>query len=110
MSEIGFGSWAIGADWGDVEEKDAIAALNAALDSGVTMIDTADVYGDGRAEKLIAKMLKGRGGARPVVARAAPAPTARDEPRSVRRSRRWVIVVSPMRSNRHRCRLLSDRG
>ncbi|TGP18043.1 aldo/keto reductase, partial [Mesorhizobium sp. M1D.F.Ca.ET.234.01.1.1] len=71
VSEIGFGSWAIGADWGDVEEKDAIAALNAALDSGVTIIDTADVYGDGRAEKLIAKTLKGRGGARPMVATKA---------------------------------------
>ena len=71
VSEIGFGSWAIGADWGDVEEKDAIAALNAALDSGVTMIDTADVYGDGRAERLIAKALKGRGGQRPIVATKA---------------------------------------
>ncbi|TPN85555.1 aldo/keto reductase [Mesorhizobium sp. CU2] len=71
VSDIGFGSWAIGADWGDVEEKDAIAALNAALDAGVSMIDTADVYGDGRAEKLIAKTLKGRGGARPMVATKA---------------------------------------
>jgi len=71
VSDIGFGSWAIGADWGNVEEKDAIAALNAALDHGVSFIDTADVYGDGRAEKLIAKTLKARGGKRPIVATKA---------------------------------------
>jgi len=71
VSEIGFGSWAIGADWGNVEENDAIAALNAALDHGVSFIDTADVYGDGRAEKLIAKTLKARGGKRPIVATKA---------------------------------------
>jgi aryl-alcohol dehydrogenase-like predicted oxidoreductase len=61
VSEIGFGSWAIGADWGPVDEREAIAALNEALDRGTTFIDTADVYGDGRAEKLIAKVLKSRG-------------------------------------------------
>jgi aryl-alcohol dehydrogenase-like predicted oxidoreductase len=71
VSDIGFGSWAIGADWGNVAEKEAIAALNAALDAGVTFIDTADVYGDGRAEKLIAKTLKARGGKRPIVATKA---------------------------------------
>ena len=61
VSEIGFGSWAIGADWGSVDDRDAIAALNEALDQGMTFIDTADVYGDGRAEKLIARVLKSRG-------------------------------------------------
>ena len=61
VSEIGFGSWAIGADWGPVNDQEAIAALNEALDRGTTFIDTADVYGDGRAEKLIAKVLKSRG-------------------------------------------------
>ena len=60
VSEIGFGAWAIGGSWGDVEERDAIAALNAALEAGVTFIDTADVYGDGRSEKIIAKVLKDR--------------------------------------------------
>ena len=60
VSEIGFGAWAIGGSWGDVEERDAIDALNAALDAGVTFIDTADVYGDGRSERLIAKVLKTR--------------------------------------------------
>lgn len=62
VSEIGFGAWAIGADWGEVSERDAEATLEAALDRGVTLIDTADVYGDGRSEKIIARVLKARGG------------------------------------------------
>jgi len=68
VSEIGFGAWAIGASWGHVDEADALAALHAALDAGVTFIDTADVYGDGRSEQLIARVLKERGGDRPFVA------------------------------------------
>jgi aryl-alcohol dehydrogenase-like predicted oxidoreductase len=71
VSEIGFGAWAIGASWGHVDEHDAIAALNEALDRGVTFIDTADVYGDGLSEQLIARALKGRGGERPFVATKA---------------------------------------
>jgi aryl-alcohol dehydrogenase-like predicted oxidoreductase len=61
VNPIGFGAWAIGADWGQVTERDAEAALNAALDAGVNFIDTADVYGMGRSEKTIAKVLKSRG-------------------------------------------------
>jgi aryl-alcohol dehydrogenase-like predicted oxidoreductase len=68
VSEIGFGAWAIGGSWGEVAEADAVAALNAALDAGVTFIDTADVYGGGRSERIIAKVLKDRGGERPFVA------------------------------------------
>lgn len=60
VSEISFGAWAIGADWGAVSEDDALAALRAALDAGVNFIDTADVYGDGRSERLIAQVLKER--------------------------------------------------
>lgn len=60
VSEVSFGAWAIGADWGDVSDHDAVAALEAALDAGVNFIDTADVYGDGRSERLIARVLKGR--------------------------------------------------
>jgi len=65
VSPIGFGTWAIGADWGSVDERDALAALNEALDRGVNFIDTADVYGDGRAEKLVAKVLKSRADKQP---------------------------------------------
>jgi len=68
VSEIGFGAWAIGGSWGEVAEADAVAALNAALDGGVTFIDTADVYGGGRSERIIAQVLKDRGGERPFVA------------------------------------------
>ncbi|MFC4525129.1 aldo/keto reductase [Dyella halodurans] len=68
VSEIGFGAWAIGGAWGSVAEDDAKAALNAALDSGVTFIDTADVYGDGRSERIIRDVLRQRGGERPIVA------------------------------------------
>ncbi len=71
VSEVGFGAWAIGASWGHVAEDDAIAALDAALDAGVTFIDTADVYGDGRSERLIARALRQRGGTRPFVATKA---------------------------------------
>lgn len=71
VSEIGFGAWQIGGSWGDVAEADGAKALEAALDAGVTFIDTADVYGDGRSEKIIAGVLKSRGGDRPMVATKA---------------------------------------
>jgi aryl-alcohol dehydrogenase-like predicted oxidoreductase len=58
---ISLGAWQLGADWGEVSEDDAVAVLDAALDAGVTMIDTADVYGDGRSERLVGRMLAGRG-------------------------------------------------
>lgn len=61
VSEIGFGAWAIGGSWGDVSDADAVGALNAALDAGTDFIDTADVYGDGRSERLISRVLKERG-------------------------------------------------
>lgn len=63
VSEIGFGAWQIGADWGDVDEDDALRTLHAAADAGVTFFDTADVYGDGRSERLVGRLLRERGGA-----------------------------------------------
>jgi len=60
VSAISFGAWAIGGAWGSVKDDESIAALHTALDMGVNFIDTADVYGDGRSEKLIAKVLKER--------------------------------------------------
>ena len=71
ISEIGFGAWQIGGAWGDVSEEDGKRALNAALGAGVTFVDTADVYGDGRSEKIIAAVLKERGGEKPFVATKA---------------------------------------
>jgi|SRR5215469_1105973 len=60
VSDISFGAWAIGGAWGQVSEQDALAALHKAIDSGVNFIDTADVYGDGRSERLIAVLRKSR--------------------------------------------------
>ncbi|MEU4442020.1 aldo/keto reductase [Actinosynnema sp. NPDC050801] len=60
---VGLGCWQLGADWGQVEESDALAVLHAAADTGVNFFDTADVYGDGRSETLIGKFLRERGDA-----------------------------------------------
>ena len=60
VSEISFGAWAIGGSWGDVDDRDSLAALNRAIDLGVNFIDTADVYGDGRSERLVAQLRKER--------------------------------------------------
>src|ERR1700759_347972 len=60
VSVVGLGTWQLGADWGSVDEQDALAVLAAAVDSGVTFLDTADVYGDGRSERLIGQFLKQR--------------------------------------------------
>lgn len=58
---VGLGAWQLGADWGEVGEDEALAVLSAATDAGVTFIDTADAYGDGRSEQLIGRFLKERG-------------------------------------------------
>lgn len=71
VSEIGFGAWAIGADWGNVDDNTAMAALHAAVDAGVNFIDTADVYGDGRSERFVARLVQERSDADLVVATKA---------------------------------------
>ena len=71
VSEIGFGAWAIGADWGNVDDITAMAALHAAVDAGVNFIDTADVYGDGRSERFVARLVRERSDADLVVATKA---------------------------------------
>src|SRR5664279_4524394 len=60
VSIIGLGSWQLGGDWGEVDDGDAMGVLNAAVDSGVTFLDTADVYGDGRSERLVGRLLRER--------------------------------------------------
>jgi aryl-alcohol dehydrogenase-like predicted oxidoreductase len=60
VSEIGFGAWAIGGAWGCVDDAESMAALRAAVDCGVNFIDTADVYGMGRSERLIAQLKRER--------------------------------------------------
>src|SRR3954467_3206111 len=70
VSVVGLGTWQLGGDWGDVSEDDAAAVLDAALDGGVPLLDTADVYGDGRSEERIRTALAARG-ERPFVATKA---------------------------------------
>ena len=55
---VGLGAWQLGADWGEVDESDALDVLRSAVEGGVTFIDTADVYGDGRSERLVGQVLK----------------------------------------------------
>lgn len=71
VTEVGFGAWAIGGQWGDVDEAQAKDALRAALEAGTNFIDTADVYGDGRSERIIRDVLKEWPGPRPIVATKA---------------------------------------
>ncbi|MGO2668634.1 MAG: aldo/keto reductase, partial [Microbacterium gubbeenense] len=56
VSVVGLGTWQLGADWGNVNELDALDVIDAAVDHGVTFFDTADVYGDGRSERLVGQM------------------------------------------------------
>ena len=60
VSTISFGAWAIGGAWGSVDDNESLAALDRAIDLGVNFIDTADVYGDGRSERLVAELRKRR--------------------------------------------------
>ena len=65
---VGLGTWQLGADWGEVGEKDALTVLDAAAATGTTFLDTADVYGDGRSERIIGQFLAGNPGAEFTVA------------------------------------------
>ena len=100
VSVVGLGTWQLGADWGDVDDHTAADVLEAALDSGVTLLDTADVYGDGRSEVRIRQALVARA-ERPFVAtkagrRADPFEAAQYTPENLRawidRSRRNLGV------------------
>jgi aryl-alcohol dehydrogenase-like predicted oxidoreductase len=62
VSAISFGAWAIGGSWGAVDDETSMQALHAAIDSGVNFIDTADVYGDGHSERLVARLRRERPG------------------------------------------------
>src|SRR5215213_4307800 len=60
ISEVSLGTWAFGGEWGEVSDEDSYAALNRTVDLGVNFLDTADVYGDGRSERLIGRLLSER--------------------------------------------------
>jgi aryl-alcohol dehydrogenase-like predicted oxidoreductase len=100
VSVVGLGTWQLGGDWGDVDDDTAADVLDAALDAGVTLLDTADVYGDGRSEVRIRQALVARSD-RPFVAtkagrRADPFEAAQYTPENLRawvdRSRRNLGV------------------
>ncbi|WP_246109666.1 aldo/keto reductase [Roseimaritima multifibrata] len=74
VSEIGFGAWAFGGEWGEQSDKDSVGALHAALDAGVNLIDTAPGYGDGRSERVIAQVLASRTDHPLVATKTPPAP------------------------------------
>ena len=71
VSAISFGAWAIGGTWGPVDDEESMRALHAAVDAGTNFIDTADVYGDGRSERLVARLRRERKGERIFVATKA---------------------------------------
>ena len=60
VSTVSFGAWAIGGSWGEVDDAESLRALHAAIDAGVNFVDTADVYGDGRSERLLARLRRER--------------------------------------------------
>src|SRR5688572_12597080 len=62
IAAISFGAWAIGGSWGAVDDEESLRTLHAAADAGVNFIDTADVYGDGRSERLVARLRRERPG------------------------------------------------
>ncbi len=72
VSTIGFGAWAIGGlNWGKTDDSDSLKALNEAIEQGVTLIDTADVYGFGHSEELICRVIKNRGKGNVIIATKA---------------------------------------
>ena len=62
LSAISFGAWAIGGSWGTVDDAESMRALHASVDAGVNFFDTADVYGDGRSERLVGQLKRERPG------------------------------------------------
>jgi aryl-alcohol dehydrogenase-like predicted oxidoreductase len=92
VSAVGFGAWAIGGTWGPVDDEESLRALHAAIDAGVNFIDTADVYGDGRSEQLVARLRRERRGETIFVATKAGRRLERQTPEGYNRANlsAWV--------------------
>lgn len=98
VSEISFGAWAIGGSWGAVDDAESLDALRHALDLGVNFIDTADVYGDGRSEQLISRVLKERSGEPVYVATKAGRRLPRQVPEGYSRANLTAWVERSLRN------------
>jgi aryl-alcohol dehydrogenase-like predicted oxidoreductase len=92
VSAISFGAWAIGGTWGPVDDEQSMGALHAAIDAGVNFVDTADVYGDGRSERLVARLRRERKGETIFVATKAGRRLPRQTPEGYNRENlnAWV--------------------
>ncbi len=92
VSAISFGAWAIGGTWGPVQDEESMKALHAAIDAGVNFVDTADVYGDGRSERLVARLRRERKGETIFVATKAGRRLPEQTPEGYRRENlnAWV--------------------
>src|SRR3984957_19113507 len=76
VSRVAFGTWQLGGDWGPTDEAEAVAAIRLAADRGVTLFDTAQAYGFGESEELLAKALDGRRHGLVVATKGGLRPTA----------------------------------
>ena len=92
VSAISFGAWAIGGTWGPVDDEESMRALHAAVDAGTNFVDTADVYGDGRSERLVARLRRERKGETIFVATKAGRRLPKQTPEGYRRENlnAWV--------------------
>jgi aryl-alcohol dehydrogenase-like predicted oxidoreductase len=92
VSAISFGAWAIGGTWGPVDDDESMRALHAAVDAGTNFVDTADVYGDGRSERLVARLRRERRGETIFVATKAGRRLPKQTPEGYSREnlRAWV--------------------
>jgi aryl-alcohol dehydrogenase-like predicted oxidoreductase len=98
VSAISFGAWAIGGTWGPVDDGQSMRALHAAVDAGTNLVDTADVYGDGRSERLVARLRRERRGERIHVATKAGRRLAKQTPEGYRRENLTAWVERSLRN------------
>ncbi len=98
VSTISFGAWAIGGTWGPVDDEQSMRALHAAVDAGTNFVDTADVYGDGRSERLVARLRRERKGERIHVATKAGRRLPKQAPEGYRRENLTAWVERSLRN------------
>ena len=98
VSAISFGAWAIGGTWGAVDDEQSMAALHAAVDAGVNFVDTADVYGMGRSERLVARLRRERPGQRIYVATKAGRKLARQSVEGYSRANLTAWIEESLRN------------